>query len=256
MSDDFIRETNNHERWMAEEMRRDNDRRREQINTRIGYILSALVGIVVVVTVVGALAPAISVWTPPSASNAALVALGAAIDYLQALGMDAIADYEHQLLQYATGRALHIPGLTIIGTALVETGSKMDDVIFAGTAKRPALGRAEVALTIDNTSGMLPLDFTEVTITRTLFRSGDSEYAINKTPCRLLDIQELLFTNAYAFPGVTLIADDYPAQVLEKMAARLVEHPEKKKQSTIISFLSHHEERSLLLSYQFSSSSS
>jgi hypothetical protein len=54
MSDDFIRETNNHERWMAEEMRRDNDRRREQINTRIGYILSALVGIVVVVTVVGA----------------------------------------------------------------------------------------------------------------------------------------------------------------------------------------------------------
>lgn len=69
---------------------------------------------------------------------------------------------------------------------------KMDDVIFAGSAKRPALGRAEVGLTIDNSSGTLPIEFTEVTITRTLFRSGDSEYAINGVPCRLLDIQELL----------------------------------------------------------------
>src|SRR5258706_9612111 len=69
---------------------------------------------------------------------------------------------------------------------------KMDDVIFAGTAKRPALGRAEVGLTIDNSAGLLPIDFAEVTITRTLFRSGDSEYAINGVPCRLLDIQELL----------------------------------------------------------------
>jgi chromosome segregation protein len=69
---------------------------------------------------------------------------------------------------------------------------KMDDVIFAGTAKRPALGRAEVALTIDNSAGMLPIEFTELTITRTLFRTGDSEYAINGVPCRLLDIQDLL----------------------------------------------------------------
>ncbi|MGZ4717566.1 MAG: AAA family ATPase, partial [Acidimicrobiales bacterium] len=69
---------------------------------------------------------------------------------------------------------------------------KMDDVIFAGTAKRSALGRAEVSLTIDNGSGILPIEFSEVTITRTLFRSGDSEYAINGVPCRLLDIQELL----------------------------------------------------------------
>src|SRR6266480_3263717 len=70
--------------------------------------------------------------------------------------------------------------------------SKMDDVIFAGTSKRTALGRAEVSLTIDNSSGMLPIDFTEVTITRTLFRTGESEYAINGAPCRLLDIQEML----------------------------------------------------------------
>lgn len=70
--------------------------------------------------------------------------------------------------------------------------TKMDDVIFAGTAGRPALGRAEVSLTIDNGSGQLPLDFPEVTITRTLFRTGASEYAVNQVPCRLLDIQELL----------------------------------------------------------------
>src|SRR3954465_525789 len=71
--------------------------------------------------------------------------------------------------------------------------SKMEDVIFAGSAKRPALGRAEVSLTIDNSAGVLPIGFTEVTITRTLFRnSGESEYAINGVPCRLLDIQELL----------------------------------------------------------------
>ena len=69
---------------------------------------------------------------------------------------------------------------------------KMDDVIFAGTAKRPALGRAEVMLTLDNSSGLLPIEFTEVTISRTLFRTGESEYAINGITCRLLDVQELL----------------------------------------------------------------
>ncbi|MEO8163629.1 MAG: AAA family ATPase, partial [Ilumatobacteraceae bacterium] len=69
---------------------------------------------------------------------------------------------------------------------------KMDDVIFAGTSKRPALGRAEVTLTIDNSSGLLPIEFTEVTVKRTLFRSGESTYAINDIDCRLLDVQDLL----------------------------------------------------------------
>ena len=69
---------------------------------------------------------------------------------------------------------------------------KMDDVIFSGTATRPALGRAEVTLTLDNSSGLLPIEFTEVTVSRTLFRTGDSEYAINGVSCRLLDVQELL----------------------------------------------------------------
>ncbi|PFG33569.1 chromosome segregation protein SMC [Sanguibacter antarcticus] len=71
-------------------------------------------------------------------------------------------------------------------------GGKMEDVIFAGTSGRPPLGRAEVSLTIDNADGALPIEYSEVTITRTLFRSGGSEYAINGSSCRLLDIQDLL----------------------------------------------------------------
>jgi chromosome segregation protein len=71
-------------------------------------------------------------------------------------------------------------------------GGKMEDVVFAGTAGRSALGRAEVTLTIDNSDGALPIDYSEVTISRLLFRSGQSEYAINGDQCRLLDISELL----------------------------------------------------------------
>jgi len=69
---------------------------------------------------------------------------------------------------------------------------KMDDVIFAGTATRPALGRAEVSITIDNADGTLGLEFSEITVTRILFRTGESEYMINGVGCRLLDVQELL----------------------------------------------------------------
>jgi chromosome segregation protein len=71
-------------------------------------------------------------------------------------------------------------------------GGKMEDVVFAGTAGRPPLGRAEVTLTIDNSDGALPIEYAEVTISRLLFRSGQSEYAINGDQCRLLDVQELL----------------------------------------------------------------
>ena len=71
-------------------------------------------------------------------------------------------------------------------------GGKMEDVIFAGTATKGPLGRAEVILTIDNSDGALPIEYTEVTISRTLFRNGGSEYAINGEQCRLLDVQELL----------------------------------------------------------------
>ncbi|HEU5266741.1 MAG TPA: chromosome segregation protein SMC, partial [Jatrophihabitans sp.] len=71
-------------------------------------------------------------------------------------------------------------------------GGKMEDVIFAGTAGRPPLGRAEVTLTIDNTDNALPIDYTEVSLTRRMFREGTSEYEINGQGARLLDIQELL----------------------------------------------------------------
>ncbi|MBL7621784.1 AAA family ATPase [Frankia sp. AgB1.8] len=71
-------------------------------------------------------------------------------------------------------------------------GGTMSDVIFAGTPSRPALGRAEVLLTIDNSDGALPIEYSEVTVGRLMFRSGQSEYTINGTSCRLLDIQELM----------------------------------------------------------------
>ena len=71
-------------------------------------------------------------------------------------------------------------------------GGKMEDVIFAGTSGRAPLGRAEVSVTIDNADGVLPIDFSEVTITRVLFRNGSSEYLLNGETTRLLDIQELL----------------------------------------------------------------
>ena len=71
-------------------------------------------------------------------------------------------------------------------------GGKMEDVIFAGTSGRAPLGRAEVTLTIDNIDGALPIDYTEVTISRTMFRSGGSDYKINGNNARLLDVQELL----------------------------------------------------------------
>ncbi|WP_228943211.1 chromosome segregation SMC family protein, partial [Nocardioides sp. Leaf374] len=82
----------------------------------------------------------------------------------------------------------------VMGEASAKSlrGGKMDDVIFAGTSGRPPLGRAEVLLTIDNSDGALPIEYAEVTISRTMFRSGGSEYAINGSTCRLLDVQELL----------------------------------------------------------------
>jgi chromosome segregation protein len=82
----------------------------------------------------------------------------------------------------------------VMGEQGVKTlrGGKMEDVIFAGTSGRAPLGRAEVVLTIDNSDGALPIEYPEVTISRTMFRNGGSEYAINGHAARLLDIHELL----------------------------------------------------------------
>jgi chromosome segregation protein len=82
----------------------------------------------------------------------------------------------------------------VLGTQAVSTlrTQQMSDVIFAGTATRPALGRAEVSLTFTNDSGLLPIDLAEITVTRRLHRDGTSEYEMNGAPCRLLDIHELL----------------------------------------------------------------
>ncbi len=93
-------------------------------------------------------------------------------------------------------------------------GSKMEDVIFAGSASRPALGRAEVSLTIDNRSGKLPGGLAEITITRTLFRSGDSEYAINGESCRLLDVQELLSDSGVGRQQHVIVGQGQLEQVL------------------------------------------
>lgn len=70
-------------------------------------------------------------------------------------------------------------------------GAKSEDVIFSGTQNRKSLGFAEVSLVFDNQDARLPVEYTEVTVTRKLYRSGESQYFINKTPCRLKDIIEL-----------------------------------------------------------------
>ncbi len=84
-------------------------------------------------------------------------------------------------------------------------GGKMEDVIFVGTESRRAVGFAEVSLVIDNTDEILPIEFQEVKVTRRLFRSGESEYFINMSPCRLKDIQQLFFDTGIGVDGYSII---------------------------------------------------
>ncbi len=98
---------------------------------------------------------------------------------------------------------------------------KMEDVVFAGTATRPALSRAEVSLTFDNSDGFLPLDLAEITITRRLYRDGTSEYELNGAPCRLLDIQELLSDGGVGRHQHVLVGQ---GQVGDVLTARPDEH--------------------------------
>ena len=93
-------------------------------------------------------------------------------------------------------------------------GSKMEDVIFSGSSKRRALGVAEVTVDFDNTDGTLPLDFEQVSITRRLFRSGDSDYAINKKNCRLRDIVDLLADTGLGKGSMSIISQNKIDEIL------------------------------------------
>ena len=93
-------------------------------------------------------------------------------------------------------------------------GQKSEDVIFAGTQSRKSLGFAEVSLIFDNQDGRLPIEYTEVTVTRRLFRSGESEYLINKTQCRLKDIIELFMDTGIGKDGYSIIGQGRIDEIL------------------------------------------
>ena len=94
-------------------------------------------------------------------------------------------------------------------------GGKMEDVIFAGAGERKPLGRAEVTLTIDNSDGALPIDYSEVSVTRRMFRDGASEYEINGSKARLMDIQELLSDSGIGREMHVIVGQGRLAQILE-----------------------------------------
>jgi len=104
----------------------------------------------------------------------------------------------------------------VLGEQSAKTlrGGKMEDVIFAGTEHRKQLGFAEVSLTIDNEDHALPLDFSEVTITRRVYRSGESEYLINKSSCRLKDVHELFLDTGIGKDGYSIIGQGRVDEIL------------------------------------------
>ncbi|WP_326569290.1 chromosome segregation protein SMC [Amycolatopsis rhabdoformis] len=120
-------------------------------------------------------------------------------------------------------------------------GGKMEDVIFAGTAGRAPLGRAEVTLTIDNADGALPIEYTEVSITRRMFRDGASEYEINGDRCRLMDVQELLSDSGIGREMHVIVGQGQLSAILESKpeerrafieeAAGVLKHRKRKEQT-------------------------
>ena len=93
-------------------------------------------------------------------------------------------------------------------------GSKSEDIIFAGTQARKSLGFAEVSMVIDNTDGKLPIEYSEVTVTRKIFRSGETGYYINKTPCRLKDVLELFMDTGIGKDGYSIIGQGKIDEIL------------------------------------------
>ena len=104
----------------------------------------------------------------------------------------------------------------VLGEQSIKTlrGSKMEDVIFAGTQHRKPVGFAQVTLNIDNSDKSLPLDFSEVSISRRVYRSGESEYFINKTSCRLKDINELFMNTGIGKEGYSIIGQGRIDEIL------------------------------------------
>lgn len=93
-------------------------------------------------------------------------------------------------------------------------GSKSEDIIFAGTQARKSLGFAEVSMVIDNTDGKLPIEYSEVTVTRKVFRSGETGYFINKVPCRLKDVLELFMDTGIGKDGYSIIGQGKIDEIL------------------------------------------
>ncbi len=120
-------------------------------------------------------------------------------------------------------------------------GTKMEDVIFSGTDKRKALGYAEVTITFDNSSGKIPIDYSEVAVTRRMFRSGESEYYINKNSCRLKDIRELFMDSGIGKDGYSIIGQGRIDEILSNRpedrrsifeeAAGIIKYKTKKEQA-------------------------
>ncbi len=104
----------------------------------------------------------------------------------------------------------------VLGEQSIKTlrGSKLEDVIFAGTQARKSLGFAEVDITIDNSDGKLPVDYSEVTVTRRVYRSGESEFFINRNQCRLKDIVELFMDTGIGRDGYSIIGQGRIDEIL------------------------------------------
>ena len=100
----------------------------------------------------------------------------------------------------------------------VLRSGRMEDVIFCGSPTRRPLGMAEVSLTIENTKNILPIEFSEVTVTRRLFRSGESDYLLNKIPCRLMDINNLFMDTGIGPHAYSVIEQDMVEIILSDRA--------------------------------------
>lgn len=120
-------------------------------------------------------------------------------------------------------------------------GGKMEDVIFSGTEKRKPLGYAEVKMTFNNETRIIPIDYAEVEITRRMFRSGESEFYINKTACRLKDIKELIMDTGIGRDGYSIIGQGRISEILSdkpeerrgifEEAAGIVKYKSQKEES-------------------------